>query len=394
MNEGELYAGREQTLVKHYIHERYLERFAHIVGSAWNSITYIDCFSGPWNARSERLEDSSFAMAVAQLKAAREHVADLRQSRGRPPLELRCFFLEKNPTAFAKLSEFARGISDATIATRNSTLEESIDALLAFVHERRDSFPFIFVDPTGWSGFGLDVIAPLLKLQPGEVLINFMTGHVLRFAEVDDPATSRSFDRLFGSIDYRARIADLTGQDREDELVRCYMDAIRATGGFEFVCSALVLRPENDRTHFHLIYATRSPKGVEEFKQVEKKGMEVMEQARGEARQRRRRSRSGQLEMFGAVEMHDPRHYIHLRERYVTAAKQQVEDSVRRHRTVLYDDVWAAALTQPLVWESDLKFWIREWSKSGAIGLDGLEGRERVPKRGANHRLVWRGKAP
>lgn len=72
MSEGDLYAGREQTLVKHYILEHYLERFAHIVGSAWDAITYVDCFSGPWNARSERLEDSSFALALRQLKAAHE----------------------------------------------------------------------------------------------------------------------------------------------------------------------------------------------------------------------------------------------------------------------------------------------------------------------------------
>ncbi|GJQ40458.1 MAG: hypothetical protein JETCAE02_28700 [Anaerolineaceae bacterium] len=69
MNEGDLYADREQTLVKHFILEHYLERFAHIVGSAWDAITYVDCFAGPWNARSEHLEDSSFALGCVACRA-------------------------------------------------------------------------------------------------------------------------------------------------------------------------------------------------------------------------------------------------------------------------------------------------------------------------------------
>lgn len=59
MADPDLYAGREQTLVKHLILGKYLERFAHIIGSHWNSITYVDCFSGPWNVKSDNLSDSS-----------------------------------------------------------------------------------------------------------------------------------------------------------------------------------------------------------------------------------------------------------------------------------------------------------------------------------------------
>jgi hypothetical protein len=63
MSEGELYAGREQTQVKHFVLQKYLERFAHIIGFRWRAITYVDCFSGPWNVGSDELEDSSFAIA-------------------------------------------------------------------------------------------------------------------------------------------------------------------------------------------------------------------------------------------------------------------------------------------------------------------------------------------
>lgn len=390
MNEGEIYTKREQTLVKHFILEHYLERFAHIVGSTWDAITYIDCFAGPWNARSEQLEDSSFALALAQLRAARTNLADLKAARGRPPLELRCFFLERDATAFAQLRDFASGVHDAEITTKHATLEESVDDIVSFVTKRQnDAFPFVFVDPTGWTGFGLDVIEPLLKFQPGEVLFNFMTKDILRFAEASDPGIRDSFDRLYGPIDYLARISGLTGQDRQDELVRCYCDAIRSTGDFDYVCPAIVLHPENNRTHFHLLYATRNAKGVEVFKQVEKKAMQLMEKARGEAQKRKRVHRTGQLELLGAEQMHDTRHYDGLRERHLATARLGVEQLLQTRRAVSYDEAWITALSHPLVWDSDVKAWIAEWRKDGSLKVTGMKRGERVPKRGAGHTLVW-----
>lgn len=387
MNEFELYAGREQTLVKHTILRSYIDRFAHIVGSFWNAITYVDCFSGPWNVQSGELRDSSFHIALEELRKAKAH---LREALGRD-FALRCFFLERDPDAYRQLDQFARSVTDAEIATKNAALEDSVADILAFVSSRQnDAFPFIFVDPTGWTGFAMTTIAPLLRLHPGEVLINFMTGHILRFAEHSDPAIRQGFDDLFGSSDFRRRIADLAGQDREDELVRSYCDAVRAAGGYDYVCPAIVLHPENDRTHFHLIYATRKGKGVEVFKQVEKKAMELMERARGEAQQRSRVRSSGQAELFAAGQMHDARHYDGLRERYLAAARLGVEQLLHARRAISYDEAWITALSHPLVWDSDVKAWIADWRKAGKVAIIGMKPGERAPKREAGHQLHWR----
>lgn len=390
MSEGDLYAGREQTLVKHFILERYLERFAYIVGSAWNTLTYVDCFSGPWNVRSDRLQDSSFYIALNQLRKATTDLA----KRGRT-VALRCLFLEKNATAYDQLRRFAEDVKYAEVETRNSALETAIGEICDFVKRGGESsFPFFFVDPTGWSGFAMDLIGPLLRFTPGEVLVNFMTGHILRFAEHSDPAVQQSFDRLFGSIDYRARIDGLKGRDREDALVQCYCDAIGSAGSYDYVCPAIVLHPENDRTHFHLLYATRNAKGVDVFKQVEKKAMEVMEKARGEAQKRKRVHRSGQLELLDAQQMHDTGHYDGLRERHLAAARSGVEQLLQTQRAVLYDQAWSTALSHPLVWESDLKTWIAEWVKAGKLAITGMNPRERVPKLGAGQGLVWSPQPP
>jgi len=64
------YLGREQTLVKHIILQRYLLRLAVIVGTWADSITYIDCFSGPWESKTTDYSDTSFGIAVQELKKA------------------------------------------------------------------------------------------------------------------------------------------------------------------------------------------------------------------------------------------------------------------------------------------------------------------------------------
>lgn len=179
LSQRELYVGREQSLIKHRILQKYLQRFAMIIGFRWDTITYVDCFSGPWNVFSDDLADTSFSIALNELLAARAH----HGIRGKS-IKLRCLFLEKDPEAHAKLEEFAVNVQNALVKTRNCELAEAIDDIVAFIREGGPhSFPFIFIDPTGWTGFAMGEIEPLLKLDPGEVLINFMTGHINRFIE-------------------------------------------------------------------------------------------------------------------------------------------------------------------------------------------------------------------
>ncbi|MEI8017270.1 MAG: three-Cys-motif partner protein TcmP [Schlesneria sp.] len=385
MTESSPYIGREQTLVKHFILQKYLERFAHIVGSAFEVITYVDCFSGPWNVQSEELRDSSFSIAIEELRKAQKTLLE----RGKAT-KLRCFFMEKDRDAFAKLREFASQVSDVDVAVKNCELENSVSDIVQFVKSGgRKSFPFVFIDPTGWTGFGMNSITPLLSLKPCEVLINFMTGHIRRFIDSPNEQTKESFESLFGSGDYRERIVGLAGQDREDEVVRLYIQNVKRTGNFEFACSAIVLHPEIDRTHFHLIYVTRNAKGVEVFKEVEKKAMTLMEQSRADAQQRTRIKRSGARELFPSEYSHDPTHYEGLRDRYVEQARSRIQTMLESKSHLLYDDAWITALGYPLVWESDLKDWIATWEKSGKIRIEGKEEKQRVPKREKNNFIVW-----
>jgi three-Cys-motif partner protein len=363
-----------------------LERFAHIVGTHWDTLTYVDCFSGPWNARSNKFQDSSFGIAINELRKAR----DTHAQRGRK-LRLRCFFLEKASDAYQKLDRFTHGIQDVEITARNATLEESVGQIGDFVRAGgQRSFPFVFIDPTGWTGFDMATIAPLLRFDPGEVLINFMTGHIRRFLESPQKKTQESFKRLFGSARFREKVQGLAQQDHEDAAVREYIKNAKAVGGFSFGCTALVLHPELNRTHFNLIYLTRDPKGVEVFKDAEKKAMEVQEAARATAQQRRRVDRSGQSELFGSKELHHPSHYEYLRDHYLIQTRDSILEELRSKRRLLYEHAWTVALSKPLCWESDLKNWIDEWKRAGQLDIVGMKLGQRVPHRNAGNYLVWR----
>lgn len=389
MSIGDLYTGREQTLVKHVILKNCLERFAIIVGAHWDTLTYVDCFSGPWKVKSEKFEDSSFAIAIEQLRKAR----DVHKKRNGKTIKLRCFFLEKTLSAYKKLKYFADQIDDVVVETKNKKLENAIQDILHFVQEGGSiSFPFIFIDPTGWSGFAMETIAPLLRLNPGEVMINFMTEHIRRFIESPQKQTQSSFVKLFGSSQFKNKLRGLEEKDREDALVTAYSESVKRVGSFAYTSSAIVLHPTKDRTHFHLIYATRDPKGIEVFKDAEKKAMPVMERTRDEAQKRGRVERTGQTEFaFGSMTTQDPSLYFQsLRERYTSRAKTTILDIIRSKKRLPYDKAWAEAVRFPLTWENDLKEWLRDLESTGRLEFTGMKETQRVPQRGQNIRIVWK----
>jgi three-Cys-motif partner protein len=391
LSDADLYTGREQTLVKHYILRQYLERFAIIVGSHRDTLTYVDCFSGPWNVQSEDFKDSSFSIALEQLRKARS----VHQDRTGRTLRLRCLFLEKTRSAFTKLKQFTDKITDVEIEPQNKKLEDAIPLILEFVKKGGSrSFPFIFIDPTGWTGFEMSIIAPLLKIDPGEVLINFMTDHIRRFIDYPEEVNQQSFVRFFGSEDFREKVKGLAQQEREDAAVEEYIRNVKSSGKFPHVCSAIVLHPEIDRTAFHLIYATRNPAGVEVFKDAEKRAMALMEKARAEAKQRKREEKTGQTELYSGEVLHDPIHHTSLRVRYLAKSKQAVLDLLETRTKIPYDQACALTLNFPLSWESDLKDWIRRWAQEGLLTISGLKARQHVPQRGEGILLVWRARRP
>ena len=273
------YLGREQTQVKHHLLKDYLAALANIVGQRYRSITYVDCFSGPWKAASQKYEDTSFGIAIAELKKARNQL----KAQFARDVNMRCFFIEKSPRAFQELKAFLDRTKEAglELQAKNGRFEDLISEIAGFVLGSVNTFSFFFIDPKGWKTVAIRTLKPLLRIERSEVLINLMTSHLRRFEK------TQNLSALFDSEAYSHKLVGLKGQDLDDAMVGIYSDQLRKLGGYDYVCAAIVLRPSIDTPHYRLIYGSRNALGLAKFKDAEKRAMNKMEPARAEAKLRK-----------------------------------------------------------------------------------------------------------
>jgi len=371
------YQDREQSEIKHYAIRLYLEAAARILGSKYD-IKYVDCCAGPWNSRESDYRDTSFGIAFEVLKTTRTELS----ARGRLP-SIECLFIEKEPEPFQKLDAFAKQRSSPEIKVRaeNWDFAEHIDEIVRYC-STRGAFPFILIDPKGWKLAGISQISPLLKLKPGEVVINLMSSFVTRF--VNDSATDLS--DLLGE-DF-PDLRSLSGTELEFAVVRKYCDLIKREGAFSYVCALPVMKPDSDAFNFYLIYATRHPKGVEVFKSVEKRTEEQTHLVRADVQLRQRQEKTRNFELFDAPVMYRERKYQQLAEDNRVRAKKRVWDLLTASDEVSYDNCWAEALQFPAVYQNDLRDWLAEWEKAGRLEVKGRKKPTEVLKRGCDHSLL------
>lgn len=383
MKKLETYDGREQSLIKHQILEKYLQLLAFKIGTFAPSITYIDGFSGPWESRAEDLSDTSFSIALSVLKQTQEELKALGFN-----IRLRFCFIEKDRKSFQRLDDFAKSQTGIEIKTIHKDFESAIPDVVSFVGNCPGTFPFILLDPTGWTGFGMKHLGPLLRLRPCEVLINFMTGHIRRFIDAPDSQTKDSIIDLFGSEDYIDKIRNAKGIHREHIAVTEYTRNAKRVGAYPYGCNAIVLNPKIDRTHFHLVYLTRHTKGVDVFKGIENKVMLEQQPLRDRAKQRDREAKSNQPELFDAAELPDERHFRDLKRYYLDTAKEAITNSIQQSTGVSYADLHYSALALPLVQESDIRLWISEFEEKGQIRVEGVPPRKRSWKGDVGQQII------
>lgn len=290
------YSGREQTKAKHFILRRYLQALAFkVLGFA--DITYVDGFSGPWETQTENFADSSFMIAIDVLRDAQKRV----QARTGKRPKIRCFFSENDPKAFRQLTvavaPFNKPQEDFEIKTHCGDFEGAASEIQGFIGR---SFPLIFIDPTGWTGYAFDKIAPLFHRAKCEVVINFMYDFVIRAASMSDPKTIASLDPILGGPNWESRLDLKLSRGRAIE--KLFRDTLRQAGRFEFVVSTKIDRPTKDRPHFFLAYGTKSQEGLKAFRETEYTALRAHARDRADAKARKREEKTGISDMFTDVE--------------------------------------------------------------------------------------------
>lgn len=371
------YNAREQSEIKHYALRLYLEAATRILGSSRN-LKYVDCCAGPWNACSSDYSDTSFGIAIRTLKQAADELAQ----RAVLP-RFASLLIEKNTQAFAKLDAFAK-LADSPelqVRARNWDFTERLADIVHYC-SKPGTFPFIFIDPTGWQLAGISKIRPLLRLNPGEVLINLMSPFISRF--IKDNKTD--FTDLLGA-DFPA-LRSLSGAELESAIVGKYCELVKREGAFDYVCSLPVMNPDMDSFNFHLIYATRHRKGVEVFKTVEKRTEQMTHVIRAELQQQNRQAKSGHLELFGPDVQYKENCYQRLAQSNKESAREAVKRLIETAVRVSYDKCWGEALQFSAVYETDLREWISKWEQEGVVTVEGKAPKARVLQIGKHINLV------
>ena len=371
------YHDREQTFVKHIILRGYLQKVAYNILSAWDDFTFVDGFSGPWEARSEEFADTSFGIAIEELREVREAF----RLRGKTK-RLRCVFVEKDAEPFARLSGAAGEASDLHARAIHGTFEDNIPEVRRYVGS---SFALTFVDPTGWN-IDLSRIAPLLR-QRGEVLINFMYEHFKRFVEDARPEIRASYEKPFGGLPWRKMIDDeiASGLSKEEAILEVFKAAVKEVCGFDYVASARIRHRKLDKSHFYLVYGTRHPKGLEVFRQVERTALSAEEFFRIEAKDREV-SATGQGGLFENLPHNAEETASAHWEEEVRKARRWSEEIIAGEPVVLFE-VLARRIQQRFsVILPELKDLLVEMKNEGLIEFDGLTGRQRKPRPGVTIR--------
>jgi three-Cys-motif partner protein len=275
----------------------------------------VDGFSGPWETKGENFSDSSFMIAISVLLDAQKQY---RQRSG-VRRQIRCFFSETDPEAFAQLKQAVAPYDKPTegfeILTYCGKFEDAVSEIQTFIGA---SFPLIFIDPTGWTGYPLDKIKPLFERPKCEVLINFMYDFVRRFVHSDnDEKTIISLNAILGGPGWRDRLDP--NLERGPAALKLFQETLKSIGNFKFVVSTKIDKATVERPHFFIFYGTKSAEGLKVFRQTEYDALRLHEKNRANAKERKREERTKTPDMF-------PGHQAQVREATIDEiVKEQME---------------------------------------------------------------------
>jgi len=365
------YEGREQTYLKHQVLRLYLESWVQKLGRYRGDrgmvhLWYVDCFSGPWQAAGQNLQDTSIYIALGALRSVVESV-------GKDKVKVSAIFIENNDAAFRELeSHLAK--QDPTIETHPFQGEfgdyiSRIDELIG------DDPAFIFIDPTGWRGAAMRFIAPLLKRKRRDALINVMFGHVHRFKGDQREALKLQICEFFGLED-NASLRSLS----EFELMDLYRNKMKESSGSKYSLYLAIPDPTKERTKFYLVLAGNHPVITELFRGVERRvSGELAGSVRREAKDKVTQSRGQGVLDFGQ-QLPDYR-YEQLNREAKEKAPKWVLDFVKQHGKIRYRDLWPAALCELHLTHADLNKAILDMHRARkGIRILGLEKGKRTPK--------------
>lgn len=379
---NDIYQGREQTQAKHFILETYLKALAMKVLNSgyYSSLSYVDGFSGPWEARTEDFSDTSFKIALSVLS----DVSKFFRDQGKPK-EIRCFFVEKNKGSFSRLQTEVEPYNQPLIGFKvkavNGQFEDSVGAIQEFT---KDSFALMFIDPTGWTGYPLDKIGPLLRQSNGEILLNFMFDFINRFASSRNESIVESFEPILGK-DWNTKIEGWP-KPRGEAAEELFMRNLKRAGGYKFALSTKIEKTHEKRPHFALVYATRNYKGLKTFRDIEYKALSAHEEHLSAARTDAKFNRTGQSSLFA-----EEAGFEQLKGAALKGASDFIATRISAVTKLTFESLAAQAMEKFMVRETHVKDICVELAKLGKIEATWKLRGSKIQKPDQDDLLIWIG---
>jgi len=248
----------DHTVAKHRLLESYLGAWLPILASQSKGLNYLDGFAGPGE-----YSGGEAGSPVIALRTATQHKLKLTS-------EIYFLFIENDPARAAHLTEllkkrFPELPQGWAFHVETASFDRSVSSMLDEFDQRGAKLAptLVFVDPFGFTEFPMATLRRILSSRRCELFVTFMSGFVSRFLE---PDRGPALDALFGCSDWTSAKA-LSGRERVDFLVRLYERQLGVIEAKVFVRSFEIC-DANDRPLYHLIFATKNLRGLEEMKEA------------------------------------------------------------------------------------------------------------------------------
>jgi three-Cys-motif partner protein len=240
----------------------YLEPwFAILSHGGFPHVIYIDGFAGP--GRYSGGEDGS---PIVALKALAAHGHKLRSA-------FEFHFVERDRRTVESLTANIESLREqglilastsVTIHARQTFEDAYVNVIAPRLAQLAGAPAFALVDPFGWTGIPMHIMADLMKRPSTELLLNFMFEEINRFLSHKDQP--ENFDALFGCQDWR-NADDLSGHARRNFLHDLYRNQLHSAAGARYVRSFEML---NDRgaSDYFLFFATKNLLGLQKMKEA------------------------------------------------------------------------------------------------------------------------------
>ncbi|MBL8741995.1 MAG: three-Cys-motif partner protein TcmP [Myxococcales bacterium] len=330
-------------------------------------LCYIDGFAGPWQAADAELSDTSIHIGLLALEEAQK-----TWSEKGVQIEVHAAFVEKDAAAFGELERYLAS-RKGLVRTRPCRGEFStfVPELVRWIGADP---AFVFVDPKGWKGAAMGIIAPLLGAPRRDVLVNVMFDHINRFKDAPHEFLREQMRDFFGLRDH-----DLPEGLDEEELFALYRENLKRICGIEYAADLAIPHPTIERTKFRLVVGGSDPAVIELFRSVEQRVMSrEAAVVREDAANRQLLQKWGQTTLFATPADVDPS-YRSLHDRGLAEAPAQVLEHLT-DRPTPFRQVWPRVLETCHITKRELAACVWALDHSGALRISNKGARQRTTR--------------